>query len=78
MKMYEKLDPVFTTYVEDAYNNSHKVAESDQKMYETHTTSMEKAMMMRSTLFDKDDDVSRGKAQRFQTWVKGPRKLEKS
>jgi hypothetical protein len=33
---------------------------------------------MRATLFEKDDDVSRRKAQGFQTWLKGFRKLEKS
>jgi hypothetical protein len=78
MKMYENFDPFFKTYVEDAQNNSHKVSESDLKIYDTHTTSGEKVMMMRSTLFDKDDDITRRKAQGFQTWVKGLRKLEKS
>jgi hypothetical protein len=78
MTLYEKPDSSFVTYVEDAQNNSHKVSESDQKTYEAYVSSGEKAMMMRSTLFEKDDEVSRRKAQGYQTWVKGLRKLEKS
>ena len=75
---YEEPDSFFTTYVENAYNNTYTISEKDLKAYETHVSSSEKSMLMRATLFEKDDDLSRRKAQGFQTWLKGLRKFEKN
>ena len=78
MTVHEKAHPEYTTYVNDAYENNYTVEENDVKMYEMSTSLAEKGMTMRATLVDKDE-LSRRKAQGFQSWVKGQqRKLERS
>jgi hypothetical protein len=77
MTIHEKAHPEYLAYVNDTYMNNHPVEENDAKLYETSTSIAEKGMAMRATLVDKDE-LSRRKAQGFQTWVKGQRKLERS
>jgi hypothetical protein len=75
--MHEKSHPDYTAYINDAYNNNLTVSENDQKIYEASTSLPLERMTMRGTLVD-TDETSRRKAQAFQTWVKGQRKLERS
>jgi len=77
MTTHEKSHPEYIAYVDDTYTNNHTVDESDFNLYEASTSLPEKGMAMRATLVEKDE-VSRRKAQVFQTWVKGQRKLERS
>ena len=77
MTVHDKFHPEYTPYVEDAYSNNHVVNESDLNIYEMSTSLPEKGMAMRATLVDKDE-LSRRKAQVFQTWLKGQRKMERS
>jgi hypothetical protein len=77
MTIHEKSHPEYTAYVEDAYSDKLSVDKNDVNLYESSTTLPEKGMAMRATLVEKDE-VSRRKAQGFQTWVKGQRKLERS
>jgi len=73
MTVHEKAHPEYTAYVNDAYKNSYSVEENDAKMYETSTSLATNGMGMRSTLLEKDE-ISRRKAQSFQTWLKTQRK----
>jgi hypothetical protein len=73
MTVSEKGHPEYTAYVEGAYANNYGVEENDLRLYETSTSIVEKGMMMRATLLEKDE-VTRRKAQTFQTWIKGQRK----
>ena len=77
MTVHEKHHPEYTKYVQDTYTNNHAVEENDYKMYEQSMSLPVKGMEMRATLVEKDEQ-SRRKAQGFQTWVKGQRKLERS
>jgi hypothetical protein len=77
MGLHEKSHPDYTAYVTDGYTNNHSIDENDQKIYETSTSLPVKGMVMRATLVD-TDELSRRKAQGFQAWVKGQRKLERS
>ena len=78
MTVHEKAHPEYSAYVDDAYGNNYTVEENDLKMYERSTSLAERGMTMRATLVDKDE-LSRRKAQGFQSWVKGQqRKLERS
>lgn len=78
MTVHEKAHPEYLAYVNDAVNSTYCVDESDLKLYDTVTTLGEKTLAMRATLMDKDE-ISRRKAQGYQTWVKGQqRKLERS
>jgi hypothetical protein len=77
MTVSEKVHPEYTAYVDDIWKN-HSIDESDQKLYETSTSLAEKGMAMKATLVEKGE-LSRRKAQGFQTWVKGQqRKLERT
>ena len=78
MTVSEKVHPEYTAYVNDIWKNNHSIDENDQKLYETSTSLAEKGMAMKATLVEKDE-LSRRKAQGFQTWVKGQqRKLERT
>ena len=78
MTVHEKVHPEYTAYVNDAFGNNYNVDENDVKMYETSASLAEKGMMMRATLVDKDE-LSRRKAQGYQSWVKGQqRKLDRT
>jgi hypothetical protein len=77
MGLHEKSHPDYTAYVNDGYTNNHSIDENDQKIYGTSTSLPVKGMVMRATLVD-TDELSRRKAQGFQAWVKGQRKLERS
>ena len=78
MTVHEKAHPEYLAYVNDAAKSAYRVDENDIKLYDAVTTIGAKAVAMRATLVDKDE-VSRRKAQVYQTWVKGQqRKLERS
>jgi hypothetical protein len=74
--LLEKSHPEYTAYVEDAYNNSYAVNDGDHSMYDTAVSLPIKGMQMSATLLEKDE-LSRRKAQGFQTYVKGQRKVER-
>ena len=73
MTVPEKAHPEYTAYVEDAYVNNYDVEDNDLKLYETSISLPGKAMMMRAALVEKDE-ITRRKAQGFQTWVKWQKK----
>ena len=75
--MHEKSHPQYAAYVDNAHKSNHKVDENDLKLFEANTSLAEKGMAMRASLVDKDE-VTRRKAQGFQAWLKGHRKLERS
>jgi hypothetical protein len=77
MTVLEKAPPEYTAYIDNAYTNEHSIEESDLKLYEINTSLVERGMTMRATLVDKDE-LSRRKAQGYQMWVKGQRKLDRS
>lgn len=78
MTVHEKAHPEYLAYINDAAESNYCVDDNDIKLYENVITIAEKALAMRATLVDKDD-LSRRKAQGYQTWVKGQqRKLERS
>jgi hypothetical protein len=77
MTMHEKIHPEYTAYVDDACKSNYAVDENDLKLYETSASLAEKTMTMRATFTEKDE-FSRRKAQGFQTWVKGQRKLDRT
>ena len=74
--LLEKSHPEYTAYVEDAYNNNYAVNDGDHSMYDTAVSLPIKGMQMSATLLEKDE-LSRRKAQGFQTYVKGQRKVER-
>lgn len=71
--LHEKSHPEYSTYIENAYKNNYAVDDNDLKVYEASTSIVETSMAMRASLVDKDE-LSRRRAQGFQTWVKGQRK----
>jgi len=73
MSVPEKAHPEYTAYVEGMYDNKHVLEDADLKLYEAATSIAKQGMPMRATLLEKDE-VTRRKAQGFQTWVKGQRK----
>jgi hypothetical protein len=78
MTVHEKAHPEYLAYINNAANSKYHVDENDLKLYDAVTMVPEKTLAMRATLVDKDE-VSRRKAQGYQTWVKGQqRKLERS
>jgi hypothetical protein len=78
MTVHEKAHPEYMAYINDAAKSAYRVDENDLKLYDAVTTIGEKTLAMRATLMDKDE-ISRRKAQGYQTWVKGQqRKLERS
>jgi len=75
--LLEKSHPEYTAYVQDAYTNHYTVDEGDQTLYDNTVSLPIKGMQMRATLLEKDE-LSRRKAQGFQTYVKGQRKVERT
>ena len=75
--LLEKSHPEYTAYVQDAYHNNYTVNDSDHGLYDNAVSLPVKGMQMRATLLEKDE-ISRRKAQGFQTYVKGQRKSERT